>query len=147
MTAEKKTPKRKYVKRKKTTGVHGDPLPGEPPAPQVMRNEKGHFLKGSKCNPGGRRGYDPKTKEILMAAAPDAAQELVKMIKNPKTKDNTRLKAIEVLLNRVFGRPATEKTTEETQSETIKKLVDVLVAKQEPEKEAPKDEEVEPEGE
>ena len=67
------------------------------------REKTGQFIKGKSGNPAGRPKDNPEVKEILKAACPQAAQELVKYIhdKNPKI----ALCAITEILNRVYGRP------------------------------------------
>ncbi len=72
----------------------------------VLRNDKGHILPGQRSlNPAGRRPLDAEVREILEAAAPAAAKKLVELAfhsKDPKI----GLAACEMILNRLFGRPA-----------------------------------------
>jgi hypothetical protein len=72
----------------------------------VLRNDKGHILPGQRSlNPAGRRPLDAEVREMLEAAAPAAAKRLVELAfdtKDPKI----GLAACEIILNRLFGRPA-----------------------------------------
>ena len=67
------------------------------------RSATGKFISGVSGNPSGRPKVDPEVREILKAACPDAARELVKYIhnKNPKI----AIWAITEILNRVYGKP------------------------------------------
>ena len=44
------------------------------------RDKSGRFLPGNNANPSGRPKIPAEVKEILKAACPDAARELVKFI-------------------------------------------------------------------
>lgn len=92
----------------------------------VRRNKKGQFLPGHKGVSPGRKPVNKEVQEILLAACPDAATKLVELIHADKTRDQIRLRAIEVLFDRVYGKPKQVKDTEDTQVEVIGKLVDIL---------------------
>lgn len=106
---EKKEPEKKATKKR-----------------TVKRNSKGQFLPGYSAPSPGRKPLDKDVQKILLAACPDAANKLVELIHADKTRDQIRLRAIEVLFDRVYGKPKQVKDTEDTQAETIGKLVDIL---------------------
>ena len=68
------------------------------------RDKSGKFVKGNSANPGGRPKMDDETKEILKAAAPDAAKLMVKMMNDPKIQPKLRMQAAEVVMDRVYGK-------------------------------------------
>ena len=68
------------------------------------RDKAGRFQKGQSGNPGGRKPMDDETKEILKAAAPDAAKLMVKMMNDPKIQPKLRMQAAEVVMDRVYGK-------------------------------------------
>lgn len=71
----------------------------------VLRDGAGRFQTGSKPLSPGRRPLDAEVKAIFEAAAPAAAKRLVELAfdaKDPKI----GLAACEMILNRLFGRPA-----------------------------------------
>ena len=95
----------------------------------VVRNEKGHILPGQRSlNPAGRRPLDEEVRAIFEAAAPAAAKRLVELAfdaKDPKI----GLAACEMILSRLFGRPAMQinanvKTTS-VQEAHLKALLDI----------------------
>lgn len=67
------------------------------------RNKKGQFLPGIAPNPGGRPKIPQEVKEILKAAAPDAAKKLCELTKSKNEK--IALQASSILLDRVYGKP------------------------------------------
>lgn len=68
------------------------------------RDNKGRFQPGVSGNPNGRPKVDPKVREMLKAATPDAAQLLIDTIKNDKAKMETRVDCAKEVLNRVYGK-------------------------------------------
>lgn len=97
----------------------------------VKRGKNGRFVKGTKPAHGGRKPVDHETRNILLAAAPDAARKLVEIIHDENTKDNTRLAAIKALMDRCFGKPAQAASTEQTQAEALNTLIQHLTKKDE----------------
>ena len=61
------------------------------------------FQKGQSGNPNGRPKIDPEIKEILRAAAPDAARRLVELMDCEIEK--IALQASIAVLDRVIGKP------------------------------------------
>ena len=76
------------------------------------RAKNGQFLPGCVANPGGRPKIPAEVKEILKAACPDAARELVKFIHHKRP--NIAMWAITEILNRVYGKPETMSKVELT---------------------------------
>ena len=61
------------------------------------------FVAGKSGNPGGRPKIDPEVKEILKAAAPEAARRLVELIRSKNEK--IALQACNSVLDRAYGKP------------------------------------------
>lgn len=64
------------------------------------------FQKGQSGNPGGRPKIPKDVKEMLKAAAPDAAQLLIDTINDEQVTRSLRIEAAKVLLDRVYGKAA-----------------------------------------
>ena len=78
------------------------------------RDQTGKFIAGVSGNPSGRPKIPAEVKEILQAACPDAARELVKFIHHKRP--NIAMWAITEILNRVYGKPETMSKIELTGS-------------------------------
>jgi hypothetical protein len=63
------------------------------------------FQKGQSGNPGGRRKADPELRAIAQQYTEEAVDVAVKVMRNSKAADSSRLKAVEILLDRGHGRP------------------------------------------
>lgn len=66
------------------------------------------FKPGNCANPGGRPKQTPEQKDALQkirALAPDAVNVLEDMLYNSKTPANLRMRAIEIILERTYGKP------------------------------------------
>lgn len=72
-------------------------------APQ-NRAKNGRFVSGNNANPGGRPKVDKSVKEMLKAAAPEAARFLIETMHNEAVKDELRIKCAETVLERVYGK-------------------------------------------
>ena len=59
--------------------------------------------KGVALNPGGRKAVPQEVKDVLEAATPHAARQLVALMDDPSPK--IRLHATQAVMDRVFGRP------------------------------------------
>lgn len=59
--------------------------------------------KGVSLNPSGRKPVPQEVKDILAAATPAAARALVELIA-PKNDPKVRLRASEIILDRVYGK-------------------------------------------
>jgi hypothetical protein len=74
----------------RTTGKHG---PGRP------------FRKGVCPNPSGRPKMPDEIREAFRALAPESLEALKRIMQSEDTKDNDRIRAIEIILNRGYGTP------------------------------------------
>ena len=63
----------------------------------------GRFAKGWKG--GGRKKIPDDVKEMLKAATPDAVRYLASLVNDVAAKDADRVKAAEIILDRVYGKP------------------------------------------
>jgi hypothetical protein len=88
-----------------------------------IRDEKGRYVKGSSyCgNPAGRKPMPNELKEIFKGATVEAAKFLVHTIGNLNEKTENRIRASEIVLDRVYGKPkqSVEGTIETNVSNTI----------------------------
>lgn len=64
----------------------------------------GQFEKGKSGNPGGRPKVSADVKEMLKAAAPQAAALLIETVNDPEVKIDLRIKCAETLMDRVYGK-------------------------------------------
>lgn len=62
------------------------------------------FAKGQSGNPSGRPKIPKDVKEMLKAAAPDAAKLLIDTINDSEAPRALRLEAAKTLLDRVYGK-------------------------------------------
>lgn len=69
---------------------------------QPARDSRGRFRPGSSGNPGGKRAMPQAVKLKLVNAVPDAVASLVELTKSGD--DAVRLRAIQTLLERVYGK-------------------------------------------
>ena len=76
----------------------------------INRDEYGRFPKGQSGNPGGRRPMSQECREILEAALPDVCRTIVRLANHPDPKIG--LLACNILLDRVYGRPAQQITAD-----------------------------------
>ena len=99
----------------------------------VLRDMAGRFQPGSKPLSLGRKPIDAEVRSIFEAAAPAAAQKPVQLAfeaKDPKV----GLAACEMILNRLFGRPAMQINARvegtSIQEAHLKALMDIQEARQ-----------------
>ena len=85
------------------------------------RDKNGRFLPGNKANPGGRPRADPEVKEILKAAAPDAAHKLVELLNSKNEK--IAFQAAQEILNRTQGKPETMQKIEFSNNDDRKLII------------------------
>lgn len=70
------------------------------------RDSKGRFTKGKSGNPNGRAKIPADLKEAFKAQCPKALDILVGIMNDPVSKDNDRIRAAEIILDRGYGKPA-----------------------------------------
>lgn len=78
------------------------------------RDSKGRFIKGSSGNPRGRPKTDEEIKEALRDLVPRSIVVLTEILSNPEARDQDKLRAIELIFDRVFGRPFQQMQVEDT---------------------------------
>jgi len=68
------------------------------------RTGKGYFQPGNNANPSGRPKADPELVALCKSHTKEAIENLVSIMRN-SIKDENRLKAIEMILDRAYGKP------------------------------------------
>jgi len=77
----------------------------KPVAYNPVNNLKGAgFKPGQSGNPNGRPKIPDDVRAMLKAACPKAIKILLDMVDDPKTKPDLRVKCIEIVMDRVYGR-------------------------------------------
>lgn len=77
------------------------------------REKTGQFARGKSGNPGGRPKWTEEQRKALedvRALAPTAARELRRMLTAKDTPWSQKLRAIEIVLERTYGKPAAKVT-------------------------------------
>lgn len=75
----------------------------------------GKFLPGNRS--GGRPKLPEELKEAFRAAAPDALDVLVRILKDEEAKHSDRIRCAEIILDRGYGKPVQAVDLETTTSE------------------------------
>lgn len=76
----------------------------------------GRFVKGNPSN-GGRPKLPEELKQAFRAAAPDALDVLVNILKDEDAKHSDRIKCAEIILDRGYGKPVQAVDLETTTSD------------------------------
>lgn len=92
------------VEKKEEGRMKKDPSKGKQKDKPAARDPKtGRFLPGNKT--GGRRELPADVKEMLAAATPGAVKTLVAITNDENARHADRIRAAEIILNRVYGLP------------------------------------------
>ena len=76
----------------------------------ILRGENGQFLPGQSPNPGGRKKQTEEEKDALeeiRKLAPGVADHMTKMLNNPKVPAIAKVRILEIILERTYGKPET----------------------------------------
>ena len=108
----------------------------------MERSASGQFMKGVSGNPGGRPKRTAEEKEALeqiKELAPKAVVELEKILNSDKASFYAKLQAIDIVLNRTYGRPETALKLETAQQslESSAERINAIVAAMRAKREAP----------
>lgn len=79
----------------------------------VKRDASGKWLPGHCPNPSGRPPADPDLIALCKAHTEEAVHALVHIMRTA-IKDENRLKAIEILFERAYGRPLTVEVSQDS---------------------------------
>lgn len=80
----------------------GAPLNGEKTGQAQVRDEKGRFAKGN-CG-GGRPKLPEELREAFQAVCPEALEVLAAIMRNKYARNNDRIRAAEIILERGYGK-------------------------------------------
>lgn len=69
------------------------------------RDAHGRYLKGTSGNPRGRPKTDEEIKGALKALVPRSIEVLHEILMKEDATDKDKLKAVELIFDRVYGRP------------------------------------------
>lgn len=85
-------------------------LPQETAPAEIIRGENGQFLPGQSPNPGGRPKKTDEERDALeeiRKLAPGVADHMTKMLNNPKVPAIAKVRILEIILERTYGKPET----------------------------------------
>lgn len=63
------------------------------------------FEKGKSGNPAGRKPLAPEIKDMLLPLGEKSVAALKKVLEDPEAKDSDKLRATEIVLDRLLGKP------------------------------------------
>jgi len=94
------------------------------PAKKGMREDlmARAWKPGQSGNPSGRPKMPVELKEMLKRIAPEMFQVVIDIAKDPKSKPSDRIKASEILIERVYGKAAQPICGDEEGSAIVVKL-------------------------
>jgi hypothetical protein len=85
----------------------------------AIREKSGKFVKGVSGNPTGRKPIPPEIKEALTSLVPKAVERLTEII-HSSTNEKIVMQAVEVVFNRVYGKPQQALDIESNNNTTLK---------------------------
>jgi hypothetical protein len=83
-----------------------------------IRTKTGQFKKGVSGNPAGRKKIPDEIKESLTQLVPKAVERLTDIINSSKN-EKIVMQAVEVIFNRVYGKPQQQLDIESNNSHTL----------------------------
>lgn len=86
----------------------------------IKRDKSGKFQKGH--NLGGRKPIPPEIKETLTALVPKAVERLTQII-NESGNEKIVMQAVEVIFNRVYGKPIQAVDLESNNNHTLEVIL------------------------
>jgi hypothetical protein len=95
------------------------------------RNEKGQWVKGVCGNPSGRPNVPVKAKEMLISMLPKALNVLQEIIDDPKAKQETKIRAAELVIDRNLGKAVTPVLTESVGKDSSLTLTEMIACARE----------------
>ncbi len=113
------------------------PVTDENLAEEQTEKYPNRFKPGQSGNPAGRPKRTPEEKEALeqiRTLAPKAAVELGKILDNPKASLYAKLQAIDIILNRTYGRPEAAiklESAEQSMEASAEKIHSIVAAMRE----------------
>lgn len=87
---------------------------------QGERDKKGRFVKGRSGNPKGRPKTDEDLKLALLPFVPVCIDALRDILTSELARPQDKLKAIELVFDRVYGKPPQSKPEEDQTDKTIR---------------------------
>lgn len=130
MKAEAK--KTETENRRTETGTEtGENQPVNRTANGYQRDAKGRFVKGTSGNPTGRPAVPVKAKEMLISMLPKALNVLQEIIDDPKAKQETKIRAAELVIDRNLGKAVTPVLTETVGKESDMTLSEMIACAKE----------------
>ena len=92
-------------------------------------NNGNGFKPGQSGNPSGRPKKTPEqldALEAIRALAPQASAVLMDVMSNPSAPPAARLKAVEMILDRTYGKPDMAVTLEDPKSDVLQEIRDTV---------------------
>lgn len=92
------------------------------------RDSSGRFVKGVSGNPRGMPKLVGGIRELAQSKCPEAIEELIAIMLNPKERTDHRIRAAEIILDRGLGRPEQAVRAEVRQIRDVADLGDGEIA-------------------
>ena len=96
------------------------------------RTQSGKFAKGVSGNPGGRPAQPQEFRQLLEKHSTTALEKVIEILQDPKSQHKDRIKAAEIILDRMYGRPVQQNINDniihnaESQEQIKERLTKIL---------------------